>query len=194
MVIEDVIFDEDEDLLVAHVRPRKGIRQWCGWCGRCGTWEDRGDGHRRWRSDPPDRESAKLRKENERLRAELDRVQAHRLPEENSPRCWVSSPPTARRPGARRHDGRDRGGGGRARAADLGAGAACRATGQSQADHSRRHRQSPPPQPKHNRTRKPQPRALSQAERAQVGAVLNSADFADAVPAPVYHTLLDEGT
>jgi hypothetical protein len=27
-----------------------------------------------------------------------------------------------------------------------------------------------------------------------VGAVLNSADFADAVPAPVYHPLLDEGT
>jgi transposase len=47
-VVEDVILDGDE--LVAHVRPRKGVRQRCGRCGRRGPWEDRGDGRRRWRS------------------------------------------------------------------------------------------------------------------------------------------------
>ena len=75
----------------------------------------------------------------------------------------------------------------------VGVRAACRATGRSQADHYRRHRQSPPPEPKPRPPRKPQPRALSQAEREQVRAVLNSEDFVDAAPAGVYHTLLDEG-
>jgi putative transposase len=75
----------------------------------------------------------------------------------------------------------------------VGVRAACRATGRSQADHYRRHRQSPPPEPKPRPPRKPQPRALSQAEREQVRAVLNSEDFVDAAPAAVYHTLLDEG-
>jgi transposase len=49
-VVEGVAFDEDEGLLVAHVRPRKGSRQRCGRCGRRGVWYDRGEGRRRWRS------------------------------------------------------------------------------------------------------------------------------------------------
>lgn len=70
--------------------------------------------------------------------------------------------------------------------------AACKAAGRPQANHYRRHRQSPKPdQPV--RERKAQPRALSEAERDAVRAVLNSATFADMAPAAVYHELLDEG-
>jgi putative transposase len=70
--------------------------------------------------------------------------------------------------------------------------AACRASGRPQATHYRRHRQSPPP-PRPARERGPQPRALSQAERDTVRALLNSPDFVDKAPATVYHELLDEG-
>jgi putative transposase len=70
--------------------------------------------------------------------------------------------------------------------------AACRAAGRPQANHYRRHRQSPKPD-KPERERRPQPRALSQAERDSVRAVLNGPTFADMAPAAVYHELLDEG-
>jgi hypothetical protein len=43
------------------------------------------------------------------------------------------------------------------------------------------------------RERKAQPRALTQAERDTVRAVLNSPTFVDKAPASVYHELLDEG-
>jgi putative transposase len=69
---------------------------------------------------------------------------------------------------------------------------ACQATGRPQANHYRRHRQSPPP-PRPVRQRRPQPRALSQAERDTVRALLDSPDFVDKAPATVYHELLDEG-
>jgi putative transposase len=75
----------------------------------------------------------------------------------------------------------------------IGVRAACRATGRAQAGHYRRHRQSPAP-PRPVRPRRPSPRALSQAERQAVRAVLNSEDFVDKAPATVYHELLDEGT
>ena len=48
--------------------------------------------------------------------------------------------------------------------------------------------------PKPSRRRQAQPRALSQAERAEVLQALHSERFADAAPATVYATLLDEGT
>jgi transposase len=48
-VVEDVVFDEDAEVVVASVRPRKGARRRCGRCGRRGSWFDRGDGRRRWR-------------------------------------------------------------------------------------------------------------------------------------------------
>jgi len=70
--------------------------------------------------------------------------------------------------------------------------AACRAAGRPQAKHYRRHRQSPKPD-KPERERRPQPRALSQAERDSVRAVLNGPTFVDMAPAAVYHELLDEG-
>src|SRR5258706_6122156 len=77
----------------------------------------------------------------------------------------------------------------------IGKRAACRATGRPQASYYRRHRQSPPPPPVHGpkRAPRPQPRALSEAERAGVRAVLNSAGFVDQAPAAGYHQLLDEG-
>ncbi len=49
-VVEQVEFDTETDTLVAHVRPRAGAWQRCGRCGRRGSWYDRGDGRRRWRT------------------------------------------------------------------------------------------------------------------------------------------------
>lgn len=49
-VIEEVEFDEDEQLVVAHVRPRKRARDRCGRCGRASPGYDRGEGRRRWRA------------------------------------------------------------------------------------------------------------------------------------------------
>jgi putative transposase len=74
----------------------------------------------------------------------------------------------------------------------IGVRAACRATGRAQASHYRRHRQSPAPV-RPLRQRRAQPRALNQAERDTVRALLNSEDFVDKAPATVYHELLDEG-
>lgn len=49
-VIERVEFDEDAELVVAHVRPTSRARARCGVCGRRGPGYDRGEGRRRWRS------------------------------------------------------------------------------------------------------------------------------------------------
>ena len=48
-VIEKVEFDEDQQLLVAHVRPSRSRRGRCGHCGRRCPSYDRGHGRRRWR-------------------------------------------------------------------------------------------------------------------------------------------------
>lgn len=50
-VVEDVELDEDEQLLVAHVRvrARAQVRGRCGRCGRRAPGYDRGEGPRRWR-------------------------------------------------------------------------------------------------------------------------------------------------
>ncbi len=69
---------------------------------------------------------------------------------------------------------------------------ACKAVGRAQANHYRRHRRSAKPD-RPVPERKPQPRALTQAERDTVRAVLNSPAFVDKAPASVYHELLDEG-
>ena len=74
----------------------------------------------------------------------------------------------------------------------IGKRAACVALGRSRATFYRRHRQSPraarPP-----RLASPQPRALSQAERAEVLGILHQERFVDQAPASIYATLLDEG-
>ncbi len=51
-VVEDVVFDEDEELLVACVRPRARARSRarCGRCQRRAPAYDRGEGRRRWRA------------------------------------------------------------------------------------------------------------------------------------------------
>lgn len=49
-VVEEIDFDEEAGLLVAHMRPRKGASRRCGRCGRRARWYDRGEGRRRWRS------------------------------------------------------------------------------------------------------------------------------------------------
>ncbi len=49
-VIEEIEFDEDGELLIAHVRPRSRARGRCGVCGRPCPGYDRGEGRRRWRA------------------------------------------------------------------------------------------------------------------------------------------------
>lgn len=49
-VIERLVFDEDADLLVAHVRPTSRARWRCGVCGRRCAGYDTGEGRRRWRA------------------------------------------------------------------------------------------------------------------------------------------------
>ena len=49
-VIERVEFDEDAELLVAHVRPTARARSRCGVCGQRRPGYDPGEGRRRWRS------------------------------------------------------------------------------------------------------------------------------------------------
>jgi len=74
--------------------------------------------------------------------------------------------------------------------------AACAAVGAPQASYYRRHRVSPPPvrpAPVPHRDRH-QPRALAPAERQAILDLLHSDRFADAAPAEVWATLLDEGT
>jgi transposase len=48
-VVEGVEFDEEAEVLVAHVRPRRANRGRCGTCGSRASWYDRGPGRRRWR-------------------------------------------------------------------------------------------------------------------------------------------------
>jgi putative transposase len=74
----------------------------------------------------------------------------------------------------------------------VGVKAACAALGEPRARHYRRHPKSPaPPRPEHVPV--PQPRALSEVERKEVRAVLNSDEHVDEAPASVYAKLLDEG-
>jgi putative transposase len=77
-------------------------------------------------------------------------------------------------------------------AAVIGTRAACAALGRSRATYYRQHRQSPAPL-RPARERVPQPRALSEGERAEVLGVLHDERFIDQAPASVYATLLDEG-
>ena len=69
---------------------------------------------------------------------------------------------------------------------------ACAAVGESQARWYRRHRQSPQP-PRPTRAPASQPRALTETERSELRAVLNSAEHVDEAPAAVYARLLDAG-
>ncbi len=48
-IIEDIEFDEEAEMVVAHVRPTRASRRRCGKCGCRAAWYDRGEGRRRWR-------------------------------------------------------------------------------------------------------------------------------------------------
>jgi putative transposase len=74
----------------------------------------------------------------------------------------------------------------------IGTRAACAALGRSRATYYRCHRQSPA-RPRPARDRAPQPRALSESERAEVLSVLHHERFVDQAPASIYANLLDEG-
>jgi putative transposase len=76
---------------------------------------------------------------------------------------------------------------------------ACSAVGLPRASYYRAHpvgeQPRPDPEPEQLEPRRQgQPRALTEAERTAVLGVLHSERFADAAPATVYATLLDEGT
>lgn len=49
-VIERIGFEDDDQVLVVHVRPRSRGRSCCGKCGRRSPRYDPGDGRRRWRA------------------------------------------------------------------------------------------------------------------------------------------------
>ena len=49
-VVESVVFDEEAEVIVASVRPRKGAKSRCGMCQRRCPGYDRGEGRRRWRT------------------------------------------------------------------------------------------------------------------------------------------------
>jgi transposase len=49
-VVEEIEFDAEAGVLVAHVRARRGARQRCGRCARRCPRYDRGEGRRRWRA------------------------------------------------------------------------------------------------------------------------------------------------
>jgi len=74
----------------------------------------------------------------------------------------------------------------------VGTRAACQALGEGRARYYRRHRKSPLPA-RQRLPKRPQPRALSEPERAAVLEVLHDDDHVDEAPATVYAKLLDEG-
>jgi transposase len=49
-VVEDVEYDQAEDVVVVRVRPRRAAGGRCGRCGARAAWFDRGEGRRRWRA------------------------------------------------------------------------------------------------------------------------------------------------
>lgn len=49
-VVDDVVFDDDDEVIVASVRARKGARRRCGICERRCPGYDQGEGRRRWRT------------------------------------------------------------------------------------------------------------------------------------------------
>lgn len=49
-VVEAVDYDEDAEVIVASVRPRRATKRRCGRCGVRAAGYDRGDGRRRWRA------------------------------------------------------------------------------------------------------------------------------------------------
>jgi transposase len=50
VVVEGVVFDDDDECIVVAVRPRKAARRRCGRCGKRCPGYDQGEGRRRWRA------------------------------------------------------------------------------------------------------------------------------------------------
>lgn len=49
-VIEEIEYDEEAEVVIAHVRPRRARRGRCGRCAVRSPWYDHGEGRRRWRA------------------------------------------------------------------------------------------------------------------------------------------------
>jgi len=49
-VVDQVVFDEEDEVIVASVRPRKGAKRRCGICSKRCPGYDQGEGSRRWRT------------------------------------------------------------------------------------------------------------------------------------------------
>ncbi|WP_240690173.1 IS3 family transposase [Brevibacterium sp. S111] len=131
------------------------------------------------------KEAARLRKENERLRSDLDKAEA--VIEVQGKTLSAAGPVLDQQQRQAREAMIDE-----TITELVGTKAACRAVGRSRATHYRRHRQSPAP-PRQRREPARQPRALTEAEEAEVFAVLHSQRFVDMAPAEIHAVLLDEG-
>lgn len=49
-VVESVEYDEEAEVIVASVRPRRATKRRCGRCGTPAAGYDQGEGRRRWRA------------------------------------------------------------------------------------------------------------------------------------------------
>ena len=144
-------------------------------------------------ADPREREIASLRRDNQRLSSELDKARKV-IEVQGKLSALLEQLATDK------HDRRE----GRDEVTALFDGAiaelepvvgtrkACSALGVAQAGWYRRHRQSPAA-PRPERVPAVQSRALSEVERKQLRATLDSEQFCDDAPATVYAKLLDQG-
>jgi putative transposase len=140
-------------------------------------------------ADPLERETARLRRENERLASEL--AKARTMIEVQGKLSALLDQLARQRAGDGRRD----------QVIDdalanlapvVGVRTACSAVGEAQAHYYRRHRRRPAP-PRPARAATGQPRALTEVERTNVLGVLHSAEHVDEAPATIYAKLPDQG-
>jgi transposase len=79
-VVEEVVFDEDDEKIVVSVRPRKGAKRRCGICGRRCPGYDQGEGRRRWRGLDLGTIQAYLEAEAPRIRCKQHGVVVAQVP------------------------------------------------------------------------------------------------------------------
>ena len=80
VVVEDVEFDEVEQVLVVSARPRKATKRRCGRCGKRCPGYDQGEGRRRWRTLDFGQVQAFLEADSPRVRCPEHGVVAAQVP------------------------------------------------------------------------------------------------------------------
>src|SRR5680860_323093 len=91
-VVEDVVFDEDDECIVVSVRPRKATKQRCGRCGKRCPGYDQGDGRRRWRALDLGTTRAFLEADSPRVRCLEHGVVAAQVPWRAHGTCAATTP------------------------------------------------------------------------------------------------------